>query len=281
MTILVEAFPHSVFHSISYVVYCSQTLKAAIIDPVLDFQLGECIIGHQHADSIIHFVDSHHLDVEWVVETHCHDNRVSAGHYLMQRLGAKTVISSKITTTQKQLVERYGFSINTHGEQFGKLVKHHDELPLGNHTITIIEAPGHSIDSIFVKIGEHLFVGDTLLMPDLGIAHISSLNGCARSLHHTLSTFVGFEEDCQVYVSHDYQPQQRAVCYHSTVKAQKTYNIAIKKGISEHSLVAFLQRQQHVNSPFYFIALQINAAGACLPRNQQGGLTLTLPFKAY
>lgn len=281
MTIAVEAFPHPVFHSISYVVYCSQTLKAAVIDPVLDFQLGEQIIHHQHADSLIYFIDSHHLDVDWIIETHCHDNRVSAAHYLKQRLGANTVISHKITTTQQQLVTQFGFQLAVHGEQFDKLVKHHETLVLGNQSMTVFTAPGHSIDSMFIKVGEHLFVGDTLLMPDLGVSHISPLTGCLRSLHHTLQTFLSLDDECQVYVSHDYQPQQRSVCYHSSVKAQKTYNIALKKGLSEHSLSAFLQRQPHINSPFYFIALQINACAGRLPINEQGKLNLTLPFKPY
>ena len=168
----VKAFFDNDSNTVSYVVTDPATKKAAIIDSVLDFDYASGTIGYDHADMIIAYVTAQALDVEWLIETHVHADHLSAAPYIQQKLGGKLGISNRISEVQTVFGKMFnaGTEFERDGSQFDHLFADGDHYKIGELDGIAIATPGHTPACMVHHIGDAVFVGDTLFMPDGGTA---------------------------------------------------------------------------------------------------------------
>jgi glyoxylase-like metal-dependent hydrolase (beta-lactamase superfamily II) len=271
--------------SISYLVADPVARVAAIIDPVLDFDAKAGRISTGSADKIIAAAQG--MRVAWVLETHAHADHLSAAEHVKKRTGARTGTGSHIGEVQKTWAEIYnlGPDFRADGSQFDRLFEDGERFKLGSLDVTVWRTCGHtpSCSSFIVAGGsglQHVFVGDTLFMPDYGTARADFPGGCARTLYRSIRRILSLPPETLLYVCHDYQPGGRPVAWRTTVAAQRAGNLHIKDGISEDEFVKFReQRDKTLSAPALILpAIQVNIRGGCLPPpDVNGTVYLRLP----
>ena len=261
--------------TISYVVHDRSSKEAAVIDSVLDFDYASGTIGYELADDIIGYVQAQNLNVSWHIETHVHADHLSAAPYLQDRLGGKIMISKQITAVQKIFgkVFNAGTEFERDGSQFDRLLEDGDSYALGQLTGYAIHTPGHTPACMAHVIGDAVFVGDTLFMPDGGTARADFPGGDARTLYQSIHTILALPEDTRLFVCHDYMPGGREVAWQSTVAEQKQKNIHIGGGISEDAFVEMREtRDASLSMPKLIMpSIQVNMRAGHLPPGEDNG----------
>lgn len=261
--------------TISYVVHDRSSKEAAVIDSVLDFDYASGTIGYELADDIIGYVQAQNLNVSWHIETHVHADHLSAAPYLQDRLGGKIMISEQITAVQKIFgkVFNAGTEFERDGSQFDRLLEDGDSYALGQLTGYAIHTPGHTPACMAHVIGDAVFVGDTLFMPDGGTARADFPGGDARTLYQSIQKILALPEDTRLFVCHDYMPGGREVAWQSTVAEQKQKNIHIGGGISEDAFVEMREtRDASLSMPKLIMpSIQVNMRAGHLPPGEDNG----------
>ena len=261
--------------TISYVVHDRFSKEAAVIDSVLDFDYASGTIGYELADDIIGYVQAQSLNVSWHIETHVHADHLSAAPYLQDRLGGKIMISEQITAVQKIFgkVFNAGTEFERDGSQFDRLLEDGDSYALGQLTGYAIHTPGHTPACMAHVIGDAVFVGDTLFMPDGGTARADFPGGDARTLYQSIHKILALPEDTRLFVCHDYMPGGREVAWQSTVAEQKQKNIHIGGGISEDAFVEMREtRDASLSMPKLIMpSIQVNMRAGHLPPGEDNG----------
>lgn len=261
--------------TISYVVHDRSSKEAAVIDSVLDFDYASGTIGYELADDIIGYVQAQSLNVSWHIETHVHADHLSAAPYLQDRLGGKIMISEQITAVQKIFgkVFNAGTEFERDGSQFDRLLEDGDSYALGQLTGYAIHTPGHTPACMAHVIGDAVFVGDTLFMPDGGTARADFPGGDARTLYQSIHKILALPEDTRLFVCHDYMPGGREVAWQSTVAEQKQKNIHIGGGISEDAFVEMREtRDASLSMPKLIMpSIQVNMRAGHLPPGEDNG----------
>lgn len=261
--------------TISYVVHDRSSKEAAVIDSVLDFDYASGTIGYELADDIIGYVQAQSLNVSWHIETHVHADHLSAAPYLQDRLGGKIMISEQITAVQKIFgkVFNAGTEFERDGSQFDRLLEDGDSYALGQLTGYAIHTPGHTPACMAHVIGDAVFVGDTLFMPDGGTARADFPGGDARTLYQSIQKILALPEDTRMFVCHDYMPGGREVAWQSTVAEQKQKNIHIGGGISEDAFVEMREtRDASLSMPKLIMpSIQVNMRAGHLPPGEDNG----------
>ena len=261
--------------TISYVVHDRASKEAAVIDSVLDFDYASGTIGYELADDIIGYVQAQNLNVSWHIETHVHADHLSAAPYLQDRLGGKIMISEQITAVQKIFgkVFNAGTEFERDGSQFDRLLEDGDSYALGQLTGYAIHTPGHTPACMAHVIGDAVFVGDTLFMPDGGTARADFPGGDARTLYQSIHKILALPEDTRLFVCHDYMPGGREVAWQSTVAEQKQKNIHIGGGISEDAFVEMREtRDASLSMPKLIMpSIQVNMRAGHLPPGEDNG----------
>lgn len=261
--------------TISYVVHDRSSKEAAVIDSVLDFDYASGTIGYELADDIIGYVQAQNLNVSWHIETHVHADHLSAAPYLQDRLGGKIMISEQITAVQKIFgkVFNAGTEFERDGSQFDRLLEDGDSYALGQLTGYAIHTPGHTPACMAHVIGDAVFVGDTLFMPDGGTARADFPGGDARTLYQSIHKILALPEDTRLFVCHDYMPGGREVAWQSTVAEQKQKNIHIGGGISEDAFVEMREtRDASLSMPKLIMpSIQVNMRAGHLPPGEDNG----------
>ncbi|EHI49428.1 Zn-dependent hydrolase, glyoxylase [SAR116 cluster alpha proteobacterium HIMB100] len=261
--------------TISYVAHDRSSKEAAVIDSVLDFDYASGTIGYELADDIIGYVQAQNLNVSWHIETHVHADHLSAAPYLQDRLGGKIMISEQITAVQKIFgkVFNAGTEFERDGSQFDRLLEDGDSYALGQLTGYAIHTPGHTPACMAHVIGDAVFVGDTLFMPDGGTARADFPGGDARTLYQSIQKILALPEDTRLFVCHDYMPGGREVAWQSTVAEQKQKNIHIGGGISEDAFVEMREtRDASLSMPKLIMpSIQVNMRAGHLPPGEDNG----------
>ena len=261
--------------TISYVVYDRSSKECAIIDSVLDFDYASGTIGYALADDIIAYIQAQKLKVLWHVETHVHADHLSAAPYLQDKLGGKIIISEQITAVQKIFgkVFNAGTEFERDGSQFDRLLEDGDSYSIGQLTGRAIHTPGHTPACMAHVIGDAVFVGDTLFMPDGGTARADFPGGDARTLYHSIQKILALPEDTRLFVCHDYRPGGREVAWQTTVAEQKQKNIHIGGGISEDEFVDMREaRDASLSVPRLIMpSIQVNMRAGHLPPGEDNG----------
>ena len=271
--------------TISYVVYDMTSKKCAVIDSVLDFDFSSGTIDYHNAEKIISFIEKMKLDLEWLIETHVHADHLSASPYIQKKLGGKIGISEKISDIQNVFGKTFNActEFQRDGSQFDRLFKDNDEYKIGSIKCKVINTPGHTPACTAHVIGNSIFVGDTLFMPDLGSARADFPGGDARELYRSIQKILSYPDDTLIFVCHDYPPTSRKVEWVTTVGEQKKKNIHVKTSIGEDEFVKVREaRDKTLNMPKLIIpSIQVNMrAGNLPPAEDSGDVFIKVPINS-
>lgn len=280
-----EAFFDPATWTVSYVIWDPVTLKAALIDPVLDFDLRSGHTATTSADRMAAFVREQGLTVEWILETHAHADHLSSARYLQQQLGGKIAIGENIRTVQATFKKLYNLERNflPDGSQFDHLFKDGEIFHIGRVPVRALLVPGHTPADMAYCVDGKVFVGDTLFMPDVGTARADFPGGDARELYRSIRRLLTLPPDTQIYVCHDYPPKDRGPRWQTTVAEQRQLNIHVHDGIDEDAFVAMrTARDATLDVPTLILpSLQVNVRGGQLPPADDNGVSyLRIPLNA-
>ena len=280
----VRAFFDHDSNTVSYVVTDPATKKAAIIDSVLDFDYASGTISYDHAEMIIDYVTTQNLDVEWLIETHVHADHLSAAPYIQQKLGGKIGISDQITRVQTVFGKLFnaGTEFERDGSQFDKLFADDDRYKIGELDGVAIATPGHTPACMVHLIGDAVFVGDTLFMPDGGTARADFPGGDARALYQSIKKILEMPDETRMFVCHDYAPNGREFLWETTVGAQRADNIHVGNNVSEDSFVEMREKRDATLAMPRLImpSIQVNMRAGHMPNAEENGSTyLKVPIQ--
>ena len=272
--------------TLSYVVYCNLTKKCAVIDSVLDFDYSSGSVDYLNADKIISYINKNELELEWLIETHVHADHLSASPYIQKRLGGKIGISEKISDIQDIFGKTFnaGTEFQRDGSQFDKLFNNNDEYQIGKINCKVIHTPGHTPACTAHVIGNSIFVGDTLFMPDLGSARADFPGGDARELYRSIQKILSYPDETELFICHDYPPSTREVTCSTTVGEHKKKNIHVKTSITEDEFVKIREnRDKTLNMPKLIIpSIQVNMrAGNLPPPEDNGNVYIKVPINNF
>ncbi len=287
MTPSITPFFHAESRTWSYIVADTATRQAAIIDPVLDFDGPSGRTSTTSAQHIVDRVRKNGLDVRWILETHAHADHLSAGYWLKAQFQDATLaIGEGIREVQKTF--RPIFNLGEHfpvdGSQFDKLFADGEHFAIGDIEADIIAVPGHTSDSVAYRIGDAVFVGDSIFMPDGGTARCDFPGGDAHRLYRSIQRLFALPDDTRVFVCHDYAPGGRAYACETTIAAQKSSNIHVADGIGEDAFVAMrTARDSTLAMPMLLLpAVQVNVRAGRLPEPEDNGVRyLKLPIDRF
>jgi len=285
---IVKDFFHEDTNTFSYVVRDPATKACAIIDSVLDYDPASASTSTIHADKIIAYIkEQGDLTVEWILETHVHADHLTAAQYLKAELGGKIAMSQKISIVQETFGAIYHLDIKQWNAQqlFDYLFEDHESFQIGTLKAYNIPTPGHTPACLSYVIGDAVFVGDTLFMPDYGTARCDFPRGSAEQLYDSVQSLFQLPEDTRVFLCHDYLPETREsyVC-ESDIQTQKTQNIHIHQGISKTEFAQMRnQRDSGLSMPKLILpAIQINMKAGQFPEPEANGMSyLKLPLNYF
>ena len=279
----IEGFFDSQTNTISYVVTDVKTAQCAVIDSVLDFDYASGKIEYKNADSIISYITENKLTLQWLVETHVHADHLSAAPYIQKQLGGKIAISKEIIKVQDIFGKIFnaGTEFERDGSQFDLLLGDNDSYQIGTLQATAIHTPGHTPACMAHIVGDAVFVGDTLFMPDGGTARADFPGGDAHMLYKSIQKILSLPDETRLFVCHDYMPNGRAVSWQTTVAEQKLKNIHIGGDITEAEFVKIREeRDKTLSSPTLIMpSIQVNMRAGNMPPSEDNGSTyLKLPI---
>ena len=280
----IKAFFDHDSNTVSYVVADPATKKAAIIDSVLDFDYAAGTIGYDHADQIIAYVVAQKLTVEWLIETHVHADHLSAAPYIQQHLGGKIGISDRISEVQAVFGKLFnaGTKFERTGSQFDKLFADGDRYKIGELDAVAMATPGHTPACMVHLIGDAVFVGDTLFMPDGGTARADFPGGDARTLYQSIQKILALPDQTRMFVCHDYAPNGREFSWETSIAAQRAANIHVGNNVAEDSFVDMRQkRDASLAMPRLIMpSIQVNMRAGHMPEAEENGATyLKVPIQ--
>jgi glyoxylase-like metal-dependent hydrolase (beta-lactamase superfamily II) len=282
----VTSFHHAGTGSWSHVVADPATRAAAIVDPVLDFDWKSGRTGTAAADLVAAHCRSNDLGVRWILETHAHADHLSSAHYLQGVLGGETAIGKGIRSVQRTFKAIYGLGsdFQPDGSQFDRLLDDDATLPLGDSSIHVIPTPGHTNDSVSFLVGNAVFIGDTLFMPDSGSARCDFPGGNASELYRSVQRLFSLPSGTRVFVCHDYSPGGRAAVCETTIDEQRRANVHIRDGVDEAAFVRMrTERDATLDVPNLIVpAVQVNIRAGRLPPAESDGVSyLRVPVNVF
>ena len=271
--------------TVSYVVSDPATGAAAVIDPVLDFDMKSGSTGTESADQVLDYLREHQLQVQWILETHAHADHLSAARYLQQQAGGRIAIGEHIRDVQAVFKKLYNLERNflPDGSQFDHLFQDGETFRIGEVEATALLVPGHTPADMAYLVDGTVFVGDTLFMPDVGTARADFPGGDAHTLYRSIHRILALPPETRMYVCHDYPPKGRAAQWETTVAEQRAKNIHVRDGIDEAAFVAMRQaRDATLDVPTLILpSIQVNVrAGALPPADDNGVAYLRIPLNA-
>ncbi|QNM95188.1 MBL fold metallo-hydrolase [Chitinimonas koreensis] len=282
----VEAFFDPATSTVSYVVYDRPGGHAAIVDPVLDYEPRAARIGHASAERLIGFVRQHGLTLDWILETHAHADHLSAAAHIQRQLGGRIAIGERIREVQATFGPLFGLGADfaSDGRPFDHLFADGEAFRIGALEAQALSVPGHTPADLAYRIGDAVFVGDTLFMPDLGTARCDFPGGDAATLYRSIGRLLALPPETRLYLCHDYPPAGRAACWQTTVAEQRRTNVHVRDGIDEARFVALRQaRDRGLELPALMLpAVQVNIrAGRLPPLEADGRRYLRIPLGAF
>lgn len=281
----VRGFFDPATHTVTYLVSDPATGQAAIIDPVLDFDAPSARTSTWSIDAVMAALRSEGLKLALVLETHAHADHLTAAAHLRTMTGVSIGIGGRITQVQSAFAPLFGADdVRPDGAVFDHLYADGDAFTLGDLTVEVIHTPGHTPACVSYRIGDAVFTGDTLFMPDYGTARTDFPGGDARTLYRSIQRLLALPNETRIFVGHDYLPQGRTdFRFETTVAEQRAQNIHIGGGASEDAFVAMREaRDATLGAPQLILpSLQVNIrAGDLPPPDANGQRYLRLPLNA-
>jgi len=271
--------------TVTYVVHNGTGSAAAIIDSVLDYDPKSGRTRTTSADKVIDYVMAQGLKVQWILETHAHADHLSAAPYLKKKLGGRIGIGDQITRVQKVFKGIFNLEpeFRMDGSQFDALLKDQEEFRIGDLTASVMAVPGHTPACVAYQVGDAVFVGDTMFMPDVGTARCDFPGGDAKTLYASVRKLLSLPPDTRLFMCHDYPPNNRPVAFETTVAEQRAKNIHVHDGISEAQFVEMrTKRDATLEMPVLILpAVQINIRAGELPPKEANGIAYAkIPLNA-
>lgn len=272
-------------NTFSHVVWDPATLKAAVLDSVLDYDAASGRSSHASADELIAWVRAEKLSVEWVIDTHVHADHLSAAAHVQAQLGGKLAIGEHVRAVQETFGKLFnaGDEFHSDGRQFDHLFSDGERYMIGGIEAIAMHTPGHTPACMTHVIGDAAFVGDTLFMPDYGTARCDFPGGDARTLYRSIQRVLALPPQTRLYMCHDYLPGGRPAQHISTVAEQRAANIHVHEGVSEDDFVAMRQaRDATLKLPVLILpSVQVNMRAGSLPPPEDNGVRyLKIPLNA-
>lgn len=274
-------------NTFTHLVCDPQSRRCAIIDPVLDFDYPAGKTKTDSADALLAHIAAQSLEVEWILETHVHADHLSAAAYLKDTLGCQLAIGARIREVQDIFADIFaaesGFTRD--GRQFDRLLEEGDSLAIGALECRILHTPGHTPACVSYVIGDAVFVGDTLFMPDYGTARCDFPGGDARTLYRSIHKVLALPADTRLFLCHDYSADGReGFCCETTVGEQRQHNVHVHEGIDEEAFVSMRStRDAGLGMPRLMLpAVQVNMrAGQMPPVEANGQVYLKIPLNHF
>jgi glyoxylase-like metal-dependent hydrolase (beta-lactamase superfamily II) len=268
----------------SYLVRDPTSRHCAIVDPVADFDPETGRISHGSADRIIDAVRQSGLELDWLIETHAHADHLTAAHYLKSRLGGAIAIGENIRIVQEAFADllEEGGDFPRDGSQFDRLLRDGDTYAIGAVQATVMATPGHTPACMTHVIGDAVFVGDALFMPDVGTGRTDFPGSDARELYRSVRRILALPAGMRVFVGHDYAPGGRETRVETTIAEERRGNIHARDGVGEEAFVALRRaRDETLDPPRLMVpSIQANIRAGALPRASASGTHfLRLPVK--
>jgi len=280
----VKAFFDPQTWTYTYVVYESKGSACIVIDSVLNYDPKSGRTKTESADEVIAFIKENRLQLEWILETHAHADHLTAAPYIQEKLGGKIAIGDHITTVQKVFKGVFNLDdVAVDGSQFDALIKEGEPIAFGNLSFKALYVPGHTPACMAYEIGDSIFVGDTLFMPDVGTARCDFPGGSASNLYRSIQSILKYPPSTKLYMCHDYPPNGRPPEYQSTVADQKKSNIHVHDGVTEEQFVAMRnKRDAGLEMPVLILpSIQVNIRAGHMPKPEGNGTAyLKIPLNA-
>jgi glyoxylase-like metal-dependent hydrolase (beta-lactamase superfamily II) len=261
----------------THVVHLGPGSAAAVIDSVLDYDPKSGRTDRASADPVIAYVEEHRLQVEWLLETHVHADHLSAAPYLRAKLGGQIGIGARVLEVQEKFgkIFNFGVGVSGDGREFDRLFGDGDRFGIGNMQAEVIAVPGHTPADVAYLIGDAVFVGDTIFMPDVGSARADFPGGDARQLYRSAHRLLALPPATRIFICHDYPPDGREVRFETTVGEQRATNKHLRDGVSEDEFVAMrTARDRTLSMPVLMIpSVQVNMRAGHLPPEEDNGVS--------
>jgi len=278
-----QAFFDPTTWTVTYVVWDNSSHRAAVIDPVLDYDFKSGHISSTSADQVIAYLGTNNLQVDWILETHAHADHLSGAHYLQERIGGRIAIGENIRVVQATFKKLYNLerTFLPDGSQFDHLFKDGDKFNIGDVEVTALLVPGHTPADMAYLVDGSVFVGDTLFMPDVGSARADFPGGDAHQLYRSMRRLLDLPLATTIYVCHDYPPESREPQWQTSVAEQRAHNIHVHDGVSEEDFVAMrAARDATLDVPTLILpSIQVNVRAGQLPPPDENGVSyLRIPL---
>ena len=281
---IIRSFFDEPTNTVSYLVADPTTKKAAIIDPVFDYDHNSGEVDTRSVEAMLKAAEDSGNTIEWVLETHAHADHLSGAPFIKAKTGAKIGIGEHITDVQRIFRPIFNaIDLKTDGSDFDHLFSDGERFRLGELDVEVLYTPGHTPADISYKIEDAVFVGDTLFMPDYGTARADFPGGDAHKLYRSIKRLLTLPEDRRLFMCHDYKaPGRDTFAWETTVREQRENNVHVKEGVSEDEFVAMRQaRDTKLSAPRLLLpSIQVNIrAGKFPPAEANGVRYLTIPVK--
>ncbi|WP_063693148.1 MBL fold metallo-hydrolase [Bradyrhizobium stylosanthis] len=280
----IQAFFDPPTNTISYLVVDPVTRRAAVIDPVLDFDHRDGTVDVRSVDAILAAAQEQGVTIEWALETHAHADHLSGAPYIKSRTGAAIGIGEHIRDVQRIFRPVFNADdLRTDGSDFDHLFADGETFRIGELTVEVMHTPGHTPADIAYRVGNAVFVGDTLFMPDYGTARADFPGGDAAQLYRSIQRLLALPPETQLYMCHDYKaPGRDHYAWQTTVREQREGNVHLKGGVTEAEYVAKRKaRDATLSAPTLLLpSIQVNIRAGRFPKAQQNGVHyLLLPVR--
>jgi glyoxylase-like metal-dependent hydrolase (beta-lactamase superfamily II) len=280
----IEGFFDEPTNTVSYLVWDPATKEAAVVDPVLNFDQRSGEAKLESADAVLDGARRQDLKIVRILETHVHADHLSAAPYIKQKTGAPVCIGEHIRDVQQIFRPVFNADdVSGTGSEFDHLFKDGERFSLGGLEGEVIYTPGHTPACVSYKIGDAVFVGDTMFMPDYGTARADFPGGDARSLYRSIRRILDLPPETRLFMCHDYKaPGRDSFAWETTVAEERAKNVQVHDGISEDEFVAKrTARDKTLSTPQLLLpSIQVNMrAGKFPPAEENGVRYLKVPLK--
>jgi glyoxylase-like metal-dependent hydrolase (beta-lactamase superfamily II) len=278
----IRAFFDEPTNTISYLVWDRETMRGAVVDPVLDFDGRSGKASIASAEAIVKAADEEGVKIELVLETHAHADHLTAAPYIKQKTGAKVGIGEHITDVQQIFRPVFNLTdVSNDGSEFDHLYKDGETFKIGNLNVEVLHVPGHTPADVAYKIEDAVFVGDTIFMPDYGTARADFPGGDARKLYRSMQRILALPDDTRLFMCHDYKAPNRDTYAWETTVAEEKKNVHLA-GRTEDEFVAWRKgRDADLAAPLLLLpSIQTNIRAGKFPEAESNGVRyLKLPLK--
>lgn len=281
---IIDAFFDEATFTVTYLVSDPASGRAAIVDPVRDYDHKSGRASTVSADRVLAKATERGIKVDWILETHAHADHLTAAPHLRVKTGAQVVIGEHIREVQKIFKEVFNASdVSGDGREFDRLVRDGDRLALGTLEIEVMHLPGHTPADVAYRIGDAVFVGDTIFMPDYGTARADFPGGDAAQLYRSIRRLLSLPPETRLFMCHDYKaPGREHYAWQTTVADERAHNIHVHDGRSETEFVALrTKRDAGLAAPVLLLpSVQVNIRAGHFPPPDSNGISyLRIPVR--